>query len=597
MKSIYFTLHLSFIFLFHLSICGQIDSLHPVLISYIPNTSLGARDVHTDCKGNIIYVGGTSATSFECTPGSINSAYLGGSSDAFVIKVDTNGVILWSTLLGGPMYDRAYAVEVDSAGYIYVAGRAGPGMQTSACALQRIFAGDNNPNTAYGIQDGFVTKITPDGKSIVWCTYIGCDGRGFVRDIDLDSKGNVWVAISVASPQFPYITAGAVQMMASYPLNAALVKLSEDGNKILFGTFMADGVHEGGPTTVRVDQYDNVFFLSLASANSMPITPGAFQQTVAGDGDFVISKFNAFGDLLFCSFLGGSGQEEVETHSLEVDSYGNAIVAAYTYASTDYPVTANAVQKMYKGKREGVITKIAADGSAILASTYLGGIQLDEIEGIGIDAGDTIYVTGSTGSQDFPITSTPAYQSVQGGGKDGYIAVLTPDLSQILYATFIGGSAGDLLRSCHVDGRGKVYAAGASGSTDFPLYNAFFPSLTGSNTGIAVTFTQLDTNLPSPSCQINNSFIDPCFLNGTTELETFEMIVYPNPVSTSFSISGIAVGDSIRIDLLDLHGRILFTEQNIYAGQEFYVGHLPAGIYFIKGVSIYGNVYKRILLQ
>lgn len=184
-----------------------------------------------------------------------------GSSDAFVVKVDTNGSVVWSTLLGGSLYDRAYSVEIDSAGFIYVAGRAGPGLQTTVCALQTDFIGDNNPNPAYGIQDGFVTKLTPDGRSIVWSTYIGCDGMGFVRDIDLDAEGNVWAAMSVVSPQFPYITPGAVQTTATYPLNAALVKLSGDGSKLLFGTFLADGEHEGaGPQYARISTTMCFFF-------------------------------------------------------------------------------------------------------------------------------------------------------------------------------------------------------------------------------------------------------------------------------------------------------------------------------------------------
>lgn len=104
----------------------------------------------------------------------------------------------------------------------------------------------------------------------------------------------------------------------------------------------------------------------------------------------------------------------METHSLEVDSKGNVIVAAYTYSSDDYPVTDSAFQKTYLGDREGVITSIASDGSRILASTFLGGHLLDEIEGIGIDAEDNIYVSGSTTSPDFPVTVSSAFQSVHG---------------------------------------------------------------------------------------------------------------------------------------------------------------------------------------
>ena len=595
MKTLFITLILTLIF--PAKPHGQTDFFLPQFVSYIPYTNLGVRDVHTDCTGNVVYVGGTGSSSYVCTPGTVNSAYLGGSSDAFVVKVDTNGSVVWSTLLGGSLYDRAYSVEIDSAGFIYVAGRAGPGLQTTVCALQTDFIGDNNPNPAYGIQDGFVTKLTPDGRSIVWSTYIGCDGMGFVRDIDLDAEGNVWAAMSVVSPQFPYITPGAVQTTATYPLNAALVKLSGDGSKLLFGTFLADGEHEGGRTTVRTDQHNNVFFLSHASGNNIPVTPGTFQQSVAGGDDFVISKFDASGNLIFCSYLGGSGNEEVETHSLEVDSKGNVIVAAYTYSSDDYPVTDSAFQKTYLGDREGVITSIASDGSRILASTFLGGHLLDEIEGIGIDAEDNIYVSGSTTSPDFPVTVSSAFQSVHGGGRDGYIAVLTPDLSHLQYATFAGGSAGDLLRSCHVDEWGRVHAGGSSGSADFPVYNSFFPSLTGSNTGIAVALSQMSTNIFSPGCHLNNSFDDPCFLSGQSELVTDESLVFPNPASNSFSLQMTTGMDVIRIELIDLNGHLQLSEMVEYAGQEINVSHVSRGMYFVRGLTKQNVVCGKILLQ
>ncbi len=594
MKTLFITLILILIFLAKPH--GQVDMPLPQFVSYIPNTNLGVRDVHTDCVGNVIYVGGTSAASYVCSPGTINAAYLGGGSDAFVVKVDTNGIVLWSTLLGGSLYDRAYAVEIDTAGFIYVAGRAGPGLLTTACALQAEFLGDNNPNPAYGIQDGFVTKITPDGRSIVWSTYIGCDGMGFVRDIDLDAEGNVWAAMSVVSPQFPYITPDAVQTTATYPLNAALVKISGDGSNLLFGTFLADGQHDGGRTTVRTDQYDNVFFLSHASGNNIPVTPDVFQASIAGNDDFVISKFDASGQLLFCSFLGGSGKEEVETHSLEVDSGGNVIVAAYTYSSADYPVTDSAFQKIYLGDREGVITKIAADGSHIIASTYLGGHLLDEVEGIGIDSLDNIYVSGSTSSPDFPVTVSTAFQSVHGGGRDGYMAVLTSDLSRIQYATYVGGSAGDLLRSCHVDEWGRVHAGGSSGSSDFPVHNPFFASLTGSNTGAVVAFSQMTTDIFAQGCQISNTFEDPCLVNGHAEIVASKILVSPNPASNSFSLQLEAEIRVQRIELIDLHGRLQLSELVEGEGQQINVSHLARGIYLVRGFSARQVVITKILL-
>ena len=563
---------------------AQPNTLKPKMISYIPNTSLSVRDVHTDCNGNIVFTGGTASTAFKSSPKTIGLKYNGGNSDAFIVKVDSAGNPMWSTLVGGNLYDRAYAIEIDDKGFIYIAGRAGTGLQTTPCVLQPNFAGDNNPNSAYGIQDGFVAKITPDGASIVWSTYIGCDGRGFVRDIDLDSKGNIWVGLSNASPNFPYITANALQSKATATMNPALIKISSDGKTLLYGTFLSDGVAtSAGPTTVRVDKNDNVYFLSHASKNSIPVTSSVFQPKVAGGIDFVVSKFDSSGNVIFCSFLGGPGNEEVETHSLEIDTAGNVIVAAYTFA-TGYPITGNAAQSNFAGLREGVITKIAADGSSILASTYLGGSQVDEIQGIGVDKNDNIYVTGRTLSTDFPVTKSTASQPILAGGSDGHLSVLSPDLSTILYSTFIGGTLNEDLRTCHVDEYGKVYSAGNSASTDYPVINPFDSFLTGTLTGTALLFKPDKLLKPISSCILSNTFKDPCLNTANSSIAKPSSVnpFYPNPTKGILQFNPLEfnqVGQIIKI-YSPVNG--LVKELKLPKNHQINMEHLPNGVYIIN---------------
>jgi len=576
-------------------VSAQPSSLTPQLVSYISNTNLSARDVHTDCEGNIVIVGGTSSSGFSITPNTISNSYNGGNSDVFIVKKDSLGSPIWSTLLGGYLYDRAYAVEIDSAGFIYVAGRAGPNLPTTICALQQNFAGDNNPNSAYGIQDGFITKITPDGSTIVWSTYIGCDGRGFVRDIDIDSQGNIWAGISNASPNFPYITSNAVQPTATASMNPALVKISADGTTLLFGTFLSDGNStSAGPTTVRIDKNDNVYFLSHASANNLPITKGVFQPTVAGNIDFVISKFDALGNLLFCSYLGGPAEEEVETHSLEVDTSGNVIVAGYTFGA-GYPIVGNALQTSFGGVTDGVITKISADGSAILASTYLGGTLQDEIEGIGVDENNNIYLTGTAFSSNFPVTINTAYQPNKGAGSDGHITVVSPDLSTVLYGTFIGGSGADKLRTCHVDEWGKVYGAGSSGSNNFPVFNAFNNTITGSITGAAVILKPETLFQPSLTCSITNVFENPCLTTHVSysNFPNENINVYPNPTKDLITIE-LSQNEYTDIYIFNTLGILM---QKLSINQTFRVdlSQFPKGMYFVQLSNADKKTFKLVL--
>jgi hypothetical protein len=153
-----------------------------------------ARDVAADAQGNIYVVGGTASTDFPTTPGAYQRALRTGGSqdfgpcDVFVAKFSPGGALIWSTYIGGPNYDRAYGVEVDSQGYVYVAGRADPGFPVKN-AFQPDF--DGVDNGSYGMQNAFVLKLAPDGSALVWSSYVGVST--LCRDLAIDPNGDVYV--------------------------------------------------------------------------------------------------------------------------------------------------------------------------------------------------------------------------------------------------------------------------------------------------------------------------------------------------------------------------------------------------------------------
>ena len=165
-----------------------------------------ARDVTVDNQGFIYVTGGTdnpywTTTQTILTPGMKESGSVQ-SMDIFVCKLDpTAQTIIWATRIGGPNYERAYAIEVDSQGYVYVAGRAGNGAPITNGAFQATFQGGVGASF-YGNQDGYVLKLTPDGGSLVWASYFGADdalSSTIIRDIAIDADNNVYLAASVGS--------------------------------------------------------------------------------------------------------------------------------------------------------------------------------------------------------------------------------------------------------------------------------------------------------------------------------------------------------------------------------------------------------------
>src|SRR6185369_14505850 len=149
------------------------------------------------------------SSNFPTTAGAFDRTF-NGTHDAWCAKFTAGGLLVWATYLGGPNYDRAYAIEVDDTG-VYLAGRAGAGFPTTAGVLQPSFAGDVAPNTLYGAQDGFIAKLSLDGGSLLWSTYIGSDGKDFCRDLAIDSVGNCYVAMSDVNRPTPHATSGAFQ--------------------------------------------------------------------------------------------------------------------------------------------------------------------------------------------------------------------------------------------------------------------------------------------------------------------------------------------------------------------------------------------------
>ena len=148
------------------------------------------RDVVLDAQGNAYVTGGTASTDFPTTPGAYQRSFGGGPMDVFVVKLNPRGQIVWSTFLGGPEYDRAYAVEVDGEGFVYVAGRVGRRFPTTGRAFQQRFDGWSG-GEPYRWNNAFVAKLAPDGSRLTWGSYFG-NGQ-LIRDIDLDANGDIYV--------------------------------------------------------------------------------------------------------------------------------------------------------------------------------------------------------------------------------------------------------------------------------------------------------------------------------------------------------------------------------------------------------------------
>ena len=187
--------------------------------------------------------------------------------------------------------------------------------------------------------------------------------------------------------------------------------------------------------------------------------------------------------LFFSTYLGGSVADE--GHGIAVDAAGNAYVTGFTgstdLTSTNFP-TASPLQAASGGLTDVFVAKLNATGSALLYSTYLGGSGDDVGKGIAVDAAGNAYVTGRTGSTNFPTcpsslsscastTGTPLQAANGGGAFDAFVAKLNASGTAIIYSTYLGGSDQDDGHSIAVDNSGSAYVTGTTRSPNFPTKN------------------------------------------------------------------------------------------------------------------------------
>src|SRR5439155_850156 len=141
---------------------------------------------------------------------------------------------------------------------------------------------------------------------------------------------------------------------------------------------------------------------------------------------------------VYSTYLGGSGRDQ--GNGIAVDTAGSAYVTGST-TSTNFPTTAGSFQPAYRGTFDAFVEQLNASGSALVYSTYLGGGGDDVGGGIAVDAAGNAYVTGDTGSHDFPMVNP--LQPALDGVEDAFVAKLNPSGSALVYSTYLGGSGGD----------------------------------------------------------------------------------------------------------------------------------------------------------
>lgn len=269
--------------------------------------------------------------------------------------------------------------------------------------------------------------------------------------------GSVWIAGT--SDQFDY---PATTTPFPYDTNNADVVVSHfdpTGTTLLYSTYLG-GSGLDRALSIKLDAQQNIYLTGITGSTDFPVTGGAYVHR-GGDacGDVFVSKINPQGSaFVYSSQFGGTACEF--TSAMTVLPDGTVAVTGQTN-STSFPVTPGAFQAVYGGGfHDAYVSRLSADGSQLLGSTFFGGSLEDDGYGIASDSAGNIVLAGATQSSDLPVTSG-AYQTTYGGGVyDGFVARFPPNLGSLLGSTYIGGRQTDTFNAVAVDGAGAIYVTG-----------------------------------------------------------------------------------------------------------------------------------------
>jgi len=388
---------------------------------------------------------------------------------SIISEENDTGQLCFSTYLGGSNLDCCKDVALGKNGDVYITG------YTTSPDLPTINAYDDSYNGGF-FGDAFIAKISHDGSSLVFCTYLGGINSDSATAIIVDKDDNVYVTGITDSYDFPTTSNAYQSAFAGGITDAFVAKFSSDG-ELLYSTYIGGSTpnqYDGG-INIQVDNSEHIYITGYTSSSDFP-TINAYDDTYnMGENpyyDAFVTKFSSDCTmLLFSTYLGGTNTDCA--YGLAVDIQETLYITGVTW-SLDFPIV-KSYDNFLNGSMDIFVTQLSSTGESVLYSTYLGGSEDETGFDITLDKKGSIYITGSTCSVDFPIIN--AYDSILNDGYsstyDAYVTKIAPDGTTILFSTYLGGSECEEAFNIVVDNNGCAYITGYTASEDFPTINAY----------------------------------------------------------------------------------------------------------------------------
>lgn len=377
--------------------------------------------IAVDSFGNAYVTGVTTSSDFPTTPTAFqptfgtrvacdNGLTIAPCGDAFVFKLNAAGTaLIYSSFLGGSQHEEGKAIALDSTGAAYVTGTTtSADFPVTQGAFQRTNPGSDET------EDVFVTKISPDGSTLVYSTLLGGSGDDISFSIAIDSTGAAVIGGATNSTNFPLRHGLDCRLDDAW--DAFVSKLSPDGTDLQFSTLLGgEGTQE--VLAVALDAGSNIYLAGFTSSADFPIV-NAFQPDFGnGAGVGFVTKLRADGSAIAYSTFFGGEKAMTALNAITVNGSGEAFVAGI--GGVDSPVVN--LSQAFGGGSDALVAKLTPDGSAVYWSTFFGGNGDDSATAIALDQQGNVVIAGETGSSNLP-TLANSTQPALGGASDAFVA-------------------------------------------------------------------------------------------------------------------------------------------------------------------------------
>lgn len=383
---------------------------------------LGTEDpvaIATGVDGSI-YIAGHTTSQYFPTQNALQASPVQG-REVFVSRLTSDlSDVVFSTYLGGNGTDMSYGLAVSQSGDAIVVGSTNSPDFPLKNPLQ--------PSCdCLSSEDGFVSRISASGQQLVFSTYLGGGNElgptpDVARAVVVGGSGEIVIVGSTTTNNFPVVNALQPTLgdaPGTRQGDGFVCKLDSTGSRILFSTYLG-GYAEDVAQGLDIDAAGNIYVAGWTYSSNFPTTAGAFQTEYEFGHEAFVAKLTPQGSSLVYSTL-LVGQLYENAFDIGVDSRGHAYVVGRT-SSPDFPVV-SADRFIYSGIVDGFISKLNPTGSALVYSTFLGGLDEDSASSIDIDSADRVVVVGATQSADFRPLVMPRQASLS-GQRDAFIVQL-----------------------------------------------------------------------------------------------------------------------------------------------------------------------------